>query len=177
MKKNIPNMLTTYRLISALLIPFLFISRKYELLTIIFISSLLSDAIDGFLARKWKVTSNYGKIVDVIADKSLVITTSICFIFINKFFIITLVFESIIAIVSIFGFIKSKNIKNMNFDNKKVLIIGKVKTVFVFISLFIGYISFKFNLMNSLVIPFIIISAILQIITAIKYGLNTIIDS
>lgn len=170
MKKIIPNILTTYRLIAALLIPVLFFINNYHLLTIILITALLSDAVDGFLARKWNVISNYGKIIDVIADKSLVITTSICFIFINKFFLITLIFESIIGVVSVIGFIKDKNIKNKNFNNKKVLIIGKIKTVFVFITLFIGYISFMCNKMNNLILPFIIISAIFQVMTAISYA-------
>ena len=76
MKKYIPNILTTYRLIIALLIPFLFFNNYYNLLTILFVIALISDSVDGILARKWNVTSNYGKICDAIGDKLLALSAS-----------------------------------------------------------------------------------------------------
>ena len=76
MKKYIPNILTTYRIIVAILIPFLFFSGNYNTLSILFILALLTDLIDGFLARKWNVTSTYGKVADAIGDKLLALSAS-----------------------------------------------------------------------------------------------------
>ena len=100
MKKYIPNTFTTYRLISAILIPFMFFYSNYYILVIILISAITSDLIDGFLARKWNVESKYGKFMDMIADKALALLSSITFIIaISKYYIITLILEIIIIIL------------------------------------------------------------------------------
>ena len=100
MKKYIPNILTTYRIFVALLIPFLFFKGQYNTLSILFVIALLSDLFDGYLARKWNVISIYGKMADAIGDKLLALSASTTFIIaINKNFIITLILEFIIIII------------------------------------------------------------------------------
>lgn len=42
-------------------------------ITVLFIVAALSDALDGHLARKWKVESKFGRIMDPFADKLLVL--------------------------------------------------------------------------------------------------------
>lgn len=171
MKKYIPNILTTYRLVVALLIPFLFFSNNYNILSILFISALLTDAVDGVLARKWNVTSTYGKLCDAIGDKLLALSASSTFIIaVNKYFIITLILELLIIVVNCINFIKSNCFKTNDFTNHKSSIYGKIKTWFLFTALFIGYVSYKFNILNILLIPFIILTAIMQIITAFNYA-------
>lgn len=173
MKKYIPNILTTYRLIISLFIPILFFNNGYKLLTILFITALLSDAIDGFLARKWCVTSTYGKLCDMVGDKLLALSSSITFIIaVNKYFIITLIFELVICFVNMVKVIKSGALKNNDFSNHKSSICGKLKTCFLFVSLFFGYISHKFKKFDITIIPLIIITGIMQIITIISYAFN-----
>lgn len=173
MKKYIPNILTTYRLVVALFIPFLFFKNYYNLLAILFILALISDSVDGILARKWHVTSNYGKICDAIGDKLLALSASSTFIVaINKYFIITLGLELLIILINCVNFIKSGSLKNNDFSNHKSSIYGKIKTWFLFISLFFGYISFKFEVFSKKIIPLIILTAIMQLITAITYALK-----
>lgn len=173
MKKYIPNILTTYRLVVSLFIPILFFKNHYTILTILFIIALLSDAIDGVLARKWRVTSTYGKLCDMIGDKLLALTSSATFIIaINKFFIITLILELVICFVNIINVIKSGALKNNNFSNHKSSICGKLKTCFLFVSLFFGYISYKFKIFDIIIIPIILITALMQILTIISYALN-----
>ena len=101
MKKNIPNFLTTYRLIVSIFIPILFYYNKYNLLGILFTIALFSDAVDGILARKWKVTSNYGKIADAIGDKLLAL--SACTTFIIVICILILHISIITLLISIFS--------------------------------------------------------------------------
>jgi len=165
MKKYIPNIITTYRLLVAFIIPFMFFYGNYLELSILFVTAILSDSIDGFLARRWNVSSNYGKVVDVIGDKALSLSTSSTFIIaIDKSFAITLILEILIIIINGIHFLKTKSI-----DSLKSSIYGKIKTWFLFSSLFIGLLSFKVDFFKNLVIPFIILTAIMQIVTAINY--------
>ena len=173
MKKYIPNILTTYRLVVSLFIPFLFFKNYYNLLTILFITALMTDAIDGFLARKWCVTSTYGKLCDMVGDKLLALSSSLTFIIaVNKYFIITLILELVICFVNMINVIKSGALKNNDFSEHKSSLCGKLKTVFLFISLFFGYVSYKFKAFNIIILPLILITGIMQIITAINYALN-----
>lgn len=173
MKKYIPNILTTYRLIVALLMPILFFKNYYNLLTILFITALLSDAIDGVLARKWNVTSTYGKLCDMVGDKLLALSACSTFIIaVNKYFIVTLILELIICFVNMINIIKSGALKNNDFSNHKSSICGKIKTCFLFTSLFFGYISYKFKKFDVIIIPLIIITGFMQMLTAINYIFN-----
>ncbi len=79
---TIPNILSFFRL---LLIPAILVTYfyyEYYLLSAIFlIISALSDIIDGFIARKFDMVSNLGKILDPIADKLTQIAVLFCLCF------------------------------------------------------------------------------------------------
>ena len=45
----------------------------------IYLAALVSDYLDGYLARKWKVEGAFGRVVDPFADKILVLGTFIFF--------------------------------------------------------------------------------------------------
>lgn len=76
--KNIPNALTIIRII---MIPILVASFYFEgkmsnyISAGIFIFASITDYIDGFLARYWRVQTNFGRMLDPIADKMLVAST------------------------------------------------------------------------------------------------------
>lgn len=65
--KNIPNILTFSRVILAILL-LLFFDRISPLFIFIFVIAMLTDLIDGILARKMNVCSNLGAFLDSIAD-------------------------------------------------------------------------------------------------------------
>ena len=74
--KGIPNGLTIFRCITAVFLPLIIIYGG-EFGAIMSIPLLffagISDYFDGFFARKYNVISNFGKIIDPVADKLLVI--------------------------------------------------------------------------------------------------------
>ncbi|MBM5782967.1 MAG: CDP-diacylglycerol--glycerol-3-phosphate 3-phosphatidyltransferase [Pelagibacterales bacterium] len=74
--KNIPNFLTTFRIA---IIPILVMSFymqgmvSHVVAAILFATAAITDYFDGYFARTLKVQSNFGKCLDPIADKLLVI--------------------------------------------------------------------------------------------------------
>lgn len=71
---NLPNLLTVIRF---LLIPFCgytLYHDQYLLAGIIFIVACLTDLADGYIARKYNMITNFGKLADPAADKLLLIT-------------------------------------------------------------------------------------------------------
>ena len=74
-KKQIPNILTIIRF---LLIPFIVVaifSGEYIVAAILFTLSGITDIADGFIARKFNLISNFGKLMDPLADKLTQIAT------------------------------------------------------------------------------------------------------
>ena len=75
-KKAIPNALTLFRCLISILLPILIIyggETGAILAAPLLLLAGLSDYFDGFYARKYNVVSVFGKILDPIADKLLVI--------------------------------------------------------------------------------------------------------
>ncbi len=80
---NLPNKITVGRIIVApFFMIFLLIDNMYfrYLATLLFITAALTDAYDGYLARKTGVITGFGKFMDPLADKVLVSTAFIAFV-------------------------------------------------------------------------------------------------
>ena len=81
---NLPNKITMFRVI---LIPFFVFFMLSEgipynnyIAAAIFIVASLTDMLDGKIARKYNLVSNFGKFMDPLADKLLVCSALICFV-------------------------------------------------------------------------------------------------
>ncbi|MCR5564980.1 MAG: CDP-diacylglycerol--glycerol-3-phosphate 3-phosphatidyltransferase [Gammaproteobacteria bacterium] len=79
---NLPNKLTTLRLLlSILLVVFYSIFKNYDFVMWIvgacFIIGSITDFLDGYIARKHNLVTGFGKLMDPLADKILVISTII----------------------------------------------------------------------------------------------------
>lgn len=85
---NLPNKLTMFRVI---LIPFFIVFllvpiTPYDkwIALAIFIIASLTDLLDGKIARKYNLVTNFGKFMDPLADKLLVCSALICLIELHK---------------------------------------------------------------------------------------------
>lgn len=70
--RNIPNILTLFRIILIPLFIICGIRNHIMWVVIIFVIASLSDAFDGIIARKYNYVSDLGKLLDPLADKLLV---------------------------------------------------------------------------------------------------------
>lgn len=83
---NIPNLLTLLRIALAPVFMFFFVIDQFPAKLVgllLFIVAALTDLADGYLARKFGVTTGFGKFMDPLADKILVSSAFISFIAMN----------------------------------------------------------------------------------------------
>jgi cardiolipin synthase len=71
---TIPNLITIGRLVLVPLTIWLIVSQKHQAAFWIFVLAGVSDAVDGFLARQFKMWSDLGAYLDPIADKALLVS-------------------------------------------------------------------------------------------------------
>ena len=81
---NLPNKITVFRI---LMIPFFVACMLikeipyHEIIAgVIFIIAALSDLVDGKIARRFNLVTNFGKFMDPLADKRLVQSALLCFV-------------------------------------------------------------------------------------------------
>ena len=112
---NLPNKLTILRVI---LIPFFVVFMLFDITgaadkwiaLVIFCVASLTDMLDGKIARKYNLVTNFGKFMDPLADKLLVCTALICLTSMNRLNVIVVLL--IIArefIISGFRLVASDN--------------------------------------------------------------------
>ena len=75
MLKYLPNTLTVIRFLLIPIIVFYIFTGNYILAFVFFTLSGLTDVADGFIARKFNFVSNFGKLMDPLADKLTQIAT------------------------------------------------------------------------------------------------------
>lgn len=85
---NLPNKLTMFRVI---LIPFFVVFLLVDITPmdnwialVIFIIASLTDMLDGMIARKYNLITNFGKFMDPLADKLLVCSALVCLVELAK---------------------------------------------------------------------------------------------
>jgi len=80
MKLNLPNLITLSRIpLMFVIVLFMFCewTGAATLACVLFVLSAIGDWLDGYLARKQKLVSNFGKFMDALTDKILVIGTMV----------------------------------------------------------------------------------------------------
>lgn len=184
---NLPNKITTARLFFTLIIilllcvPFssfgiqfpkydingVIVELNYIIAGVIFIIASLTDFLDGYLARKYNMVTDTGKILDSIADKVLV--NPILILLANNGFI-----PVVIPVVYITRDIVVDAIKMQASRKGKVVAAiksGKIKTACMMIGLvLVFFYNIPFEFINIRVDVFLLfIACILSIISAVEY--------
>ena len=71
---SIPNIITLGRILLVPVIIWAIASNQMEIAFAIFIVAGVSDAVDGFLAKRFNMTSELGALLDPLADKALLVS-------------------------------------------------------------------------------------------------------
>ena len=75
----IPNILTTVRLIIIPIFAYSFFSAKSLMLpALLFLLSGITDVVDGWIARRFKMITDVGRVYDPLVDKLMQLTTVVC---------------------------------------------------------------------------------------------------
>lgn len=188
---NLPNKLTISRIIMSVLIiiillggeyitslfgidvPKLFINEaividiKYIIAGILFIIASLTDFLDGYIARKYNLVTDFGKLIDAIADKILV--NSVLIILAAQGFI-----HPIIPVVIIVRDSVVNSIKMLAASKGKVVAAiksGKVKTACLMVGIVLTlFYNLPFELWGISVSKVLLfIATILSIISGVQY--------
>ncbi|NLZ45805.1 MAG: CDP-alcohol phosphatidyltransferase family protein, partial [Clostridiales bacterium] len=129
---SIPNIMGYFRI---LLIPFFcyfYISGEWNVAAIILIISTITDFLDGQIARRCNMITNFGKILDPVADKFTHFAIALCLAFRYKLMAVLLILmvvkESYMAIMGIRSLRKDNKLSGAKW-------FGKVSTAVLFISL------------------------------------------
>ena len=173
---NLPNKLTMLRVV---LIPFFVI---FELLPyswgkwvalVIFAIASITDKLDGTIARKYNLITNFGKFMDPLADNLLVCSAMICFVGLG-----TLAPWIVIIIVArefiISGF------RLIAVENGKVIaagIWGKAKTVFQMIMCILLIMDIQALSVITMIVTYIaLILTIISLVDYIVHNLDVLSD-
>lgn len=71
---NVPNALTLLRLFLIPVYIVLFANGLKNAALLVFLAACFTDLLDGYIARKYHLVTNFGKLMDPFADKAMVIT-------------------------------------------------------------------------------------------------------
>ena len=155
MMRKLPNILTMLRLFMALAFVPIFFYELHNGLNgswslSLYVTASVTDILDGYLARKFSAISNFGKIVDPLADKLLQFLVSLCVAFVDPIFIIVPIFLFVKEILMLVGVV-------LLYHEKIVLganIYGKIAS-FVYFLLFFVLLGFRTYLTTPVKIIFI----------------------
>ena len=168
--KVIPNFLSFLRILLVLPIIYSLQSEMYLLAAFLFFLSSMTDFMDGYLARRYKLESELGAFLDLIADKILVVTILVWLVFIYANQALTILSILIILreiIITSFRYFLVLN--NADTELIKANKYGKLKTAFQFFSIFLLILS---PLHNNFYLTFSLI--LLLLTTLISYFSFTI---
>lgn len=167
---NTPNKLTIARII---MIPFFVAFLMYDITgsadkwiaLAIFVVASLTDTLDGYLARKYHLVTNFGKFMDPLADKLLVCSALICFTATGQLPAwITIIIIAREFIISGFRLIAA--------DNGIVIAAsywGKFKTVSQMIMIILMIMNLDNQVFQGAITLFVVIAVALTIISLIDY--------
>lgn len=169
---NLPNKLTIFRVILVpvflifLLGPFGYWSNIVA--AIVFIVASATDMLDGYIARKYNMITNFGKFMDPLADKLLVDSALIALVALGRI-------EAWIVIVIIAREFIISGFRLVAADNGTVIAAsfwGKIKTVFQMAATILLIFNFPWFPIYVFTQILVYIALVLTVISLIDYIIN-----
>jgi len=169
-KMNLPNQLTVLRvLLIPLFLFFLFITDGiFKFLPlIVFICAAVTDAIDGHIARRDNLITDFGKFMDPLADKLLTAAAFIAFVeigYLSSWIVILIISREFL----ISGFRTLAASKGVTIAANPW---GKIKTIFQMVLIIVILIDYTgyMRFVSPLIIPLVVITVLLTIISGATY--------
>ncbi len=132
--KNVPNILTSLRffMIPVYILVFYLENATKQISAWIFLLASVTDVLDGFIARKFNLTTKLGQVMDPLADKLMQITVIASLVCVGKvpiWFVCYLIIMEILMILAGAFLYKNKIYIKSN-------VFGKAKTVLLFVFMF-----------------------------------------
>ncbi len=142
MLKHVPNILTVIRILLIPVIVVFIFTGNYILAFVFFTISGITDIADGFIARKFNLVSNFGKLMDPLADKLTQIATLASLVFTNiiPIWILLIVFLKEFIMICGASFLYGKDVVVYS------RWYGKLATVLFYIAIVISLLLKQFNL-------------------------------
>jgi len=165
---TIPNLITIARIFAVPLIVYLVISDLYMEAALLFVVAGISDAVDGFIAKRFNAASDLGAYLDPIADKALLVSIFLALGFkgaLPVWLIIAAVSRDIVIVGGvILSWMLSRPIP------MRPSMVSKVNTVaqIVLIALVLGAHG-GFEILSPLTGPAIIVAGSLTVVSAAAY--------
>lgn len=167
---TIPNLLSVIRLLLILVIVILYSGYYLYIPAVIVLGvSVLTDIADGFIARKFNMTSDIGKLLDPVADKLTQAAVALCLLsrYPNMIYLFLLMFvkEVILIILEYFAIRHRETVCSAEWH-------GKLTTVVVTIVLAIHMIWDGLNSFESAF--FLIVAAELMVFSLVLYIIRSV---
>ncbi len=176
MNETLINIITFSRIIIAVVIFLLLTINDYYLIALIlFIIAAFTDYIDGFLARKYSMTSQIGEVLDPIADKILIIFLFFGLALNLSSYLIGFLGAFIITREIWVGALRDFNSRNSNVEATKVTFLAKIKTSVQLFSIFLYLVALAYNKMLLIIFGdiFLIIAFLITFYTGYVYTIKT----
>jgi len=71
---TIPNLITIFRLILVPIVIVMIMQGRWLTAFVLFVTAGVSDGVDGFIARRYNMHSEFGAYIDPLADKALLVS-------------------------------------------------------------------------------------------------------
>ncbi len=167
---NLPNKLTMLRIIMIPVIIFVYYyNQNYLIMLILFIGASITDYLDGYIARKYDLVTNFGKLMDPLADKLLIMASLLLFIDAG-------VIATWIVIIILSREFLVSGIRLVAGASGKVIVaskLGKAKTFLTMLTVIILYFNMLLTGTVSLIGTWLIyLSLFLTVISGLEYGIK-----
>ena len=200
MKMNLPNKLSVLRLI---MVPIFMVVMLLPVFTefsplvdmvltiagaVLFIAASFTDMLDGKIARKYNLVTDFGKFIDPLADKFMVIGAMLCVLFTSKdnLTMFTIYFFALLIVV--FRELAVTSIRLVAVSGKQRVVIaanmlGKLKTVTQIVAICAAIIepviygALKLDVQLLGFPPITLVTTVLMIYLTIHSGINYIVGA